>query len=634
MQKQIPIADLLLKVCKEQNLTSIGPNGYIAGTPPLKEANGNVPRGGTALPTVASDKSLDSLKASIFEQFHFNRTELLIISALYQQFTHTERPISVIHLLRHLFAPESSPLVRFHQLLKLALDGIIVIYRPGVPPAGGPINTGMLYADYNLEEGLSQNFSAILSTSFLNFLIDEQRPPLFRDGYKSNQEFLTDAFKCWSSAYKYFNVPANRVRIDMFDVRVDERFTNIQKRLEATSIDIPWQAFVSEYELEPNEQLAIMHLMDLGIKNQVSPSPLIERVVEPDIYHRDNITTVFASNGNLQSCGLIEIQPARFPSFQETVGINPDVLRRLVSATPIQSSVATKSIVSKDPAVTMMTPTKTIDQLILSDLKLKSIQSVIDSVSSDNQQWLQHCGLLPSAAGDNQEYGKQQTLVLLHGKPGIGKTLSAEVIASELGKDLMSVEISLIHGKFVGDSEKNLRRMFTTYTELHRKSDNPPVLLLNECDQFLSKRIANISHGYEQTMNTLQNMTLEFFENFTGILIATTNLVSNLDEAYSRRFTHKIELEMPEENERLKLWHVHIPEQFPLADDVDLELLAREYPFSGSQIKTVIVNAATIAARDLDTGREVTRANFEESATMERTGAFDDSSTKQIGFNL
>lgn len=633
MQNQISVADLLLEVCREQKLPSITPNGMPALCPPIKKEEEPALSECTNPPSTQSNESLNRLKSSVLQPFGFNRADLLILSSLYQQFILTERPVSVVHLLRHLFDEESAPLVHFQRLLNLALDGIITLYTPGTPPNGGAQRTGMLYSNFNLEDDITQGYSAIISEPFLNFIIDEQRPPLFSGGYSSNQEFLHDAFKCCQSAMRYYNVPANRVRTDIYDVRVDERFANIQEKLVATTIDIPWKDFLCEYELEPYEQLALMYLVTLGLKRQRSPFSDLEQVIESDIYHRDNITNLLASDGNLQRLDLITVQPPCPPIFRDTISLNPDTFCLLVSATPIPSENVSRAIVKRNPAVELTSPSKTISQLILPDDKLKNIQTIIDAVSSDNQQ-LQEWGFSQFQTSENRQQGQQGTLVLLHGLPGVGKTLSAEVIASELGKELMSVDISQIHNKYIGDTEKNLRRVFNTYAELQDKSDNPPVLLLNECDQFLSRRMTNMDHGYHQMLNNLQNMTLEFFENFTGILIATTNLVSNLDEAYSRRFTHKIELQMPEEGERLRLWNVHIPEQLPLSEDVDIDFLAREYPFSGSQIKTVVMNAATMAARQVDSLREVTQANLLESADMERGGDFGSSSTRPIGFNL
>ena len=155
------------------------------------------------------------------------------------------------------------------------------------------------------------------------------------------------------------------------------------------------------------------------------------------------------------------------------------------------------------------------------------------------------------------------------------------------------------------------------------------MLLLNEADQFLHKRI-NATRSTDHMYNQMQNIFLEQLEKFEGMLIATTNLIENLDSAFSRRFQHKIEFRRPGTAERFKLWRIHIPETTPLSDDVNLQHLAEHYDLSGGQIAVVIQNAAVRAVR---TGnKEVSMADFITACNEEMRGNFDERARSKVGF--
>ena len=218
--------------------------------------------------------------------------------------------------------------------------------------------------------------------------------------------------------------------------------------------------------------------------------------------------------------------------------------------------------------------------------------------------------------------------MLFYGAPGTGKTLTANAVAYTLKKELLTFDCSKILDLYVGESEKNVRKIFDNYREISKGMKNPPVLLLNEADQFLHRRI-NATRSVDNMYNQMQNIFLEQLERFEGILIATTNLIENLDSAFSRRFHHKIEFRRPETGERFKLWQVHIPEKAPLSDDVDLQDLAIHYNLSGGQIALVVKNAAVRAARR---GDKIMMEDFIFACEDELAGNFDEKARVRVGF--
>jgi len=134
--------------------------------------------------------------------------------------------------------------------------------------------------------------------------------------------------------------------------------------------------------------------------------------------------------------------------------------------------------------------------------------------------------------------------ILLHGKPGTGKTAFAHQLTKEVGGTLLQLNFSQIQSKWVGETEKNVRKVFAEYHENWQRSEAPVVLLINEADGFMNKRV-QINTSIDAFSNHAQTELLEQLENFKGILIATTNLLDNIDNAFHRRFLFKAEIQPP-----------------------------------------------------------------------------------------
>lgn len=232
--------------------------------------------------------------------------------------------------------------------------------------------------------------------------------------------------------------------------------------------------------------------------------------------------------------------------------------------------------------------------------------------------------------GMNEDDDNPGFLLLFYGKSGTGKTFAAGSIGNHLGKSLLVTDMSKIQSKWVGESEKNVSRLFALFDKIVSKNDNPPVLLLNEADQFLSKRISNITSSVSAMHNTMQNLFLEGLERIRGIVIATTNNVINLDTAFSRRFHIKVEFPMPGRIERVKLWKLFLPKSIPGSDKIDIDALAEKYNLTGGQINVIVRNSATAAAAR-PRNRRLMQSDIIKYCDLELGNKFD-KSTKQIGF--
>ena len=172
---------------------------------------------------------------------------------------------------------------------------------------------------------------------------------------------------------------------------------------------------------------------------------------------------------------------------------------------------------------------------------------------------------------------------LFHGAPGTGKTETVLQLARATGRNLMQVNISEIKSMWVGESEKNIKAIFTRYRKLVEESQIAPILLFNEADAIIGKRLENVQRSVDKMENSMQNIILEEIEKLDGILIATTNLTCNMDPAFERRFLYKIEFEKPTIAVKSAIWQTMLAG----LSDADAAVLASKYDFSGGQIENI-----------------------------------------------
>jgi SpoVK/Ycf46/Vps4 family AAA+-type ATPase len=217
--------------------------------------------------------------------------------------------------------------------------------------------------------------------------------------------------------------------------------------------------------------------------------------------------------------------------------------------------------------------------------------------------------------------------IIFYGPPGTGKTLTAHSLGRSLKRQILSFDCSKILSMYVGESEKNVRKIFDTYRDLTRQTKTEPILLLNEADQFLSSRSSGVGSSADQMHNQMQNIFLEQIEKFEGILIATTNLLENIDTAFSRRFNYKIEFKKPNISQRKKLWKMMLPQHADYEEAFDIDALAK-YNVTGGQINLIIKNTAyRVAVREVSV---FALDDFIVEIEKELRGSFD--SDKQLGF--
>jgi len=178
----------------------------------------------------------------------------------------------------------------------------------------------------------------------------------------------------------------------------------------------------------------------------------------------------------------------------------------------------------------------------------------------------------------------QGVAALFYGAPGTGKTESVLQLAKSTGRAIYRVDISESKSMWYGESQKKIKEIFNTYRMACQHSEIKPILLFNEADALFSARKRNPNSSVDQTENAIQNILLEEMETLDGILIATTNLADNLDNAFDRRFLFKIEFDKPDHTAKRNIWL----SKLDWLNDEQLDTLANRFDFSGGEIDNVV----------------------------------------------
>jgi SpoVK/Ycf46/Vps4 family AAA+-type ATPase len=188
--------------------------------------------------------------------------------------------------------------------------------------------------------------------------------------------------------------------------------------------------------------------------------------------------------------------------------------------------------------------------------------------------------------------GTPSLRALFSGMSGTGKTMSAAVIARDLGVDLYRIDLSAVVSKYIGETEKNLERIF------HSAEGSNGILFFDEADALFGKR-SEVKDAHDRYANIEIAFLLQRMETYDGVMILATNLAGNLDEAFSRRIQFAIEFPLPDDEQRAQLWKLLLPAEAP-KHDIDYSFLARQFQLTGGEIRNVSLDAAFLAAHEDD----------------------------------
>lgn len=295
----------------------------------------------------------------------------------------------------------------------------------------------------------------------------------------------------------------------------------------------------------------------------------------------------------------------------------------------LELTTKAKELLLGDDAKLFMKSAKGTDIILPEDIKQKEL-----FYSAENQTEINR---FKSSLEDKNFHSIRERLaekglpkgiaVLLYGAPGTGKTESVYQIAKETGRKIFHIDISSAKSCWFGESEKIVKRIFTDYKQMCKSArpengEKMPILLFNEADGILSKRMDPIKGSCDQTENTIQNIILEEMEKLDGIMICTTNLAENLDSAFERRFLFKIEFENPTVEAKQKIWKSKLDW---LSEDT-IAAVAQNYDLSGGQIDNIV---RKITMDEVLTGKRPDLAGLTALCKTERLG---NATERKIGF--
>jgi AAA+ superfamily predicted ATPase len=229
-----------------------------------------------------------------------------------------------------------------------------------------------------------------------------------------------------------------------------------------------------------------------------------------------------------------------------------------------------------------ITPKATMDDLVLGEREKELLRGIIASARQRLRVYEQ-CGF---ASTSERGLGIS---VLFAGDNGTGKTTAAEAIAHELDLDLYRIDLSIVVNKYIGETEKNLKRIFDA------AEDGGAILLFDEADALFGKR-SEVKDSHDRYSNIEVGYLLQRMESYRGLAVLTTNLKNSLDNAFTRRIRFTVNFPFPDEKSRMEIWKKVFPKSVPV-DDLDIVRLAK-FDLAGGNIRNIALGASFMAAEE------------------------------------
>ncbi|EJF07879.1 AAA+ family ATPase [Thiovulum sp. ES] len=482
------------------------------------------------------------------------------------------------------------------------------------------------------------NGSASLSNRFLLMLEDRENEEtkIIDEPYSDNYEYLVDKFTKLELFLKRDGLKTIRERAFEIDKKIESRIAK-------TEIKFGLENILERYKIDFDEEIIILAILSEEFKYFQTEQKLkelhnlAELISLTPLEKLKNQSTIFKRLVEDSEIFKIEKQVEYVYEEKETgekdtvyyIGLANGILEEIKTGKKAEPEneeekkrTLLKDIVEEDEQFELVVPEKGLDEVTLSKDTRKVLDTVVKQLDENVVKRLQEWGVQKEGKGISAR-------IIFHGVPGTGKTLTATALAKELGKELLHFDSSKIVSMYVGESEKNVRGIFDSYKNIVEKTGLQPVLFLNEADQFLTGRSTDLggNSSISQMYNQMQNIFLEQIENFEGVLIATTNILENIDKAFSRRFNYKVEFKLPNEEERIEIWKHHLPKNAPFEKKFQVEELAK-YKLSGGQIDLVVKNTAFHMATEKKP--LFTTESFKKEIEREIKSSFD--SQKIMGF--
>ena len=475
----------------------------------------------------------------------------------------------------------------------------------------------------NTAVGLTPAFLKLLQDGTLDLDLPDIKPYADHLEYLQDQFFRIELYQKMSVIRQ--NVHEHSLGIDRLQHKLNLLEKRIEERVKQTSENLVLDKFFKQKKMSNYEQVIFIALLreeygstDSSLREM---NTLIE-LISLDEYERIKNRSLLEEGSNLLSNGIIDYEEMLNPfgGISRSFYIVDDVLQSIMHPQKTKKVTRLKlnALVEEQDIFELIESETSLEDVVLNKETKETLENLMKQVDKDVVNRLVKWGIKDKKSGIDAR-------IIFYGAAGTGKTMTAYSLAKSLKRQVLAFDCSKILSMYVGESEKNVRKIFDTFYELSSKTKTEPILLLNEADQFLGARSSGNITGSDQMHNQMQNIFLEQIENFRGMLIATTNLLENIDKAFSRRFNYKIEFKKPNKEQRVQLWKKMLPKDAPYEKDFDVEKLA-EYSLTGGQINLIVKNTAyKVAVRDepvfmlqdfMDEIRKEKDANFDSEKSM------------------
>ena len=478
---------------------------------------------------------------------------------------------------------------------------------------------------FNSTVSLSITFLKLLENGSLELIVPEDKPYIDHLEYLQDEFLRVDLYHQLATYRQNYN--ENSLNIKRIQSKLQLLEKSILKRIELSEIDLPVYQFMNDKKFDDKEKLIFLTLLKeevSGIDEGLRDINNLLNIISTDEIERIKNRKYFEENSKLISEGIIDYDElfSAFGGFSKLFFINEELIQEFLHPhhkKPKKQKIKLDNLVKEQKLFELLDAKTTLEDVVLNEETKKILDTILKQMDKKVQNLLKQWGIKTSK--------KIEAKILFYGYPGTGKTLTATSLAKSLKKPILSLDCSKVLSMYVGESEKNVRKIFDDFKEIASKSKSEPILLLDEADQFLSTRSTSASSSADKMHNQMQNIFLEQIERFDGILIATTNLLENIDSAFSRRFNYKVEFKKPTLSQRIELWQKMLPKEADYEENFEIEKLAK-YELTGGQINLVIKNTAyKVAIKDEPI---FTMNDFIEEINREKISAFGDE--KEIGF--
>jgi SpoVK/Ycf46/Vps4 family AAA+-type ATPase len=548
------------------------------------------------------------------QEYELTAEEVLLIAICWQAYTEDNyRSFDAIFILEKIFPEEYQQINNLPKMNRLIEKGVLKIEDD-------------ILADEDYENSIKLILlkeSLEFSPSFLKIILEETNfaSSHHKISYCNNQEFLNDWMRFVSQLSELRQRKPTQCSSNLKNFR-----KKLQSRAQNSQAKLPLLQLKQEYELDEKDIIILIYLMKMEAENKFCETDELLQLISANVHEYYANKKYLTANSKLVKNDLIEISDELLLlSDCPTVNISPDIASQITTKTRKKSDFLQHRI-NNSTIFSSQKPEHSFADLVLPDELKTTLYSSMQLYNKNVEAVLQKWGILAGKATQNNSL-----IMLFHGAPGTGKTFAAGAVAQALQKQLLITDISKLQSKWVGESEKNIQKMFREYKKICSKSSNPPILLLNEADQFLMKRTTKVEDAVDKMMNSMQNLFLEGFEQLQGTLIATSNLIQNIDPAFSRRFHLKLKFPKPAPQQRKKLWKLHLPSTIPGDNSIKIGMLAQRYQLTGGQIKIIVKNACTEAANRCGDLQKLAQTDLIKYCELETNGSFNNK-PKMVGF--